>query len=271
MNYQTYPPSPDLAPLIKCFWSLEFSDNTTLEKQTIVPDGCMELIVHFGDLYQQFQVDGSSSVQPRSFVFGQLSSSLEIAPTGHTGIIAARFHPDGFTPMTPTALAEMENKAVALDELFGEAGIQLEQNILAATSNPERIRLLETFILSRLSTPEAIDRVVKSSVDLLMILEGQVKVEHIAGQLNVNRRQLERKFSTTVGLSPKQLSKIIRIQAALKKLNQDPEANLTDLAYQNGYFDQSHFIKDFKEFTGISPKQFFAGHLKLSALFIGME
>ena len=271
MNYETYPTSPDLAPLVKCYWSLEFQASPILKKQTIVPDGCMELIVHVGDLYQQFLPDGSRIIQPRSFVFGQLSRSLEIAPTGRTGIIAARFHPDGFTHMTPIALVEMENKAVALDELFGEAGIQLEQNILDAANTLERIELLEAFILSRLNIPEAIDRVVKSSVDLLVTMEGQVNVERIAGQLNVNRRQLERKFSTTVGLSPKQLSKIIRLQATLKKLNQDPETNLTDLAYQYGYFDQSHFIKDFKEFTGISPKQFFAEHLKLSGLFIGME
>ena len=269
MNYQTYPASPDLAPLIKCFWSLEFSVAPQPEKQTIIPDGCIELIIHYGDLYQQFQEASSSFVQPRSFVFGQLSNTLEIAPTGRTGIIAARFHPDGFVPLATIPLAEMENRAVPLSELFGEEGDFLEKYVLAALTQAERIQQIETFLLARLNKLEVLDRIVKSSIEILLSQAGQVKVEEMAKKLNINRRKLERKFTTTVGLSPKQLSKIIRLQAALRQLNQNTELSLTELAYQNGYFDQSHFIKDFKAFTGISPKQFYANHLQLSTLFIG--
>lgn len=269
MQYRTYPPSPHLAPLIKCFWSLEFASTPQPEKQTIIPDGCMELIIHYGDLYQQFQEDGSSFTQPRSFVFGQLSNTLEIAPTGHTGIIAARFHPDGFIPLATIPLAAMENRAVSLSELFGEEGDFLEKNVLTASTQAERIQHIETFLLARLNKLEVLDRIVKSSIEILVSQAGQVKVEEMAEKLNINRRKLERKFNTNVGLSPKQLSKIIRLQTALKQLNQNTELSLTELAYQSGYFDQSHFIKDFKAFTGISPKQFYADHLQLSALFIG--
>ncbi len=271
MHYQTYPPSPHLAPLIKCFWSLESLASPQSEKQTIIPDGCMELIIHYGDLYRQFQEDGSSFIQPRSFVFGQLSDTLEIAPTGHTGIIAARFHPDGFIPLATIPLTAMENRAVPLSELFGKKGDILEKAVLAAPTQVERIQHIETFLLARLNKLEVLDRIVKSSIEILISQAGQVKVEEMAEKLNINRRKLERKFSANVGLSPKQLSKIIRLQAALKQLNQNAELSLTELAYQNGYFDQSHFIKDFKAFTGISPKQFYADHLQLSALFIGTK
>lgn len=269
MHYQTYPPLPHLAPLIKCFWSLESSATPEPEKQTIIPDGCMELIIHYGDLYQQFQEDGSTFIQPRSFVFGQLSDTLKIAPTGHTGIIAARFHPDGFMPLATIPLAAMENRAVPLSELFGEEGDLLEKTVLTASTQAERIQHIETFLLARLNKLEVLDRIVKSSIEILISQAGQVRVEEMAEKLNINRRKLERKFSANVGLSPKQLSKIIRLQAALKQLNQHTELSLTELAYQNGYFDQSHFIKDFKAFTGISPKQFYADHLQLSTLFIG--
>ncbi|MDX2068453.1 MAG: helix-turn-helix domain-containing protein [Haliscomenobacter sp.] len=269
MQYQTYPPSPHLAPLIKCFWSLEFAATPQPEKQTIIPDGCIELIIHYGDLYQQFQENGSSFIQPRSFVFGQLSNTLEIAPIGHTGIIAARFHPDGFIPLATIPLAGMENRAVPLTELFGEESDFLEKNILIASTQAERIQHIETFLLARLNKLEVLDCIVKSSIEILVSQAGQVKVEEMAEKLNINRRKLERKFSINVGLSPKQLSKIIRLQTALKQLNQNTELSLTELAYQSGYFDQSHFIKDFKAFTGISPKQFYADHLQLSALFIG--
>lgn len=271
MNYQTYEPSTLLAPLVKCFWSLEAPATPVPEKQVIVPDGCMELIIHYGDLYQQFRAGGSSLIQPRSFVFGQISDTLEIAPTGHTGMIAARFHPDGFTPLAAIPLADMENRAVDLTELFGEDGKLLEEEVLVAASTLERIQCMEAFLLARLNKLEVIDRIVKSSVEILLDQAGQVRVEEIAERLKVQRRQLERKFSTAVGLSPKQLSKIVRLQATLKQLHQNPTLSLTELAYQNGYFDQSHFIKDFKNFTGMSPKKFYADHLKLSQLFIGTK
>ena len=83
----------------------------------------------------------------------------------------------------------------------------------------------------------------------------------------ISRRQLTRKFSSTIGLSPKQLSKTIRLQASLKTLLTQKVTKFTDLAYENEYFDQAHFIKDFKAFTGLTPKEFYGDQLKMSLIF----
>lgn len=268
MDYKTYEPSEELGTLVKCFWSLEAPSSDFPEKQRIVPDGCMELIFHYGDLYCQFREDGSSFPQPRAFVFGQITTPLEIAPTGKTGILAARFHPEGFDPLATIPIREMENTAVSLEKLFGPDGLSLEKNVLDCNSNRERIKLISDFLLKRMKSSEAIDRVSQSCVEALLQLKGQLSVDALSDQLNINRRRLERKFASAIGLSPKQLSKIIRLQATLKMLDKGEFENLTDLAYENGYFDQAHFIKDFKEFTGMSPKQFYADNLKMSALFL---
>ena len=79
---------------------------------------------------------------------------------------------------------------------------------------------------------------------------------------------MERKFVSAIGMGPKQLSKMIRLQATLKTMKQKKFKSLTSLAYENGYYDQSHFIKDFKVFTGMSPKLFFSDNLELTAHFI---
>src|SRR5215510_4802852 len=131
MNYQLYTPSPELQPFIKCFWSLEDEKQDEPVKQRVVPDGCMEMIFHYGDLYQQYFEDGSSIIQPRSFVFGQISSYIEIAPTGVSGIISARFLPEGLTPFLQIPVSSLENKAVAIDEVFGKKGKMLEEKVLA--------------------------------------------------------------------------------------------------------------------------------------------
>lgn len=271
MNYQTFEPDQDLTAFIKCYWILESPKEETPEKQTIVPDGCMEMIFHYGDLYKQYLDNGNSIIQPRCFVIGQLTRPLEIEPTGEIGIFSIRFHPEGFLPFTTFPIKEMENTAVSLEKLFGNDGLGIEQQILNANSILERIKIIEKFLLNRLTDIENIDRIVRSTVETIITANGQLSVDELSKLTQVNRRQLLRKFSSAIGLSPKQLSRTIRLQAALQMLLNDQFSSLANLAYENEYYDQAHFIKEFKEFTGSTPKEFYGTHLKMSSLFYGTD
>ncbi|WP_294317607.1 helix-turn-helix transcriptional regulator [uncultured Chryseobacterium sp.] len=271
MNYQTFEPDQDLTAFIKCYWTLESPKEETPEKQTIVPDGCMEMIFHYGDLYKQYLDNGNSIIQPRCFVIGQLTRPLEIEPTGETGIFSVRFHPEGFLPFIAIPIKEMENTAVSLEKLFGKDAQEIEQQILNANSTSERIKLIEIFLLNRLTDAETIDRIVKSTVETIITANGQLSVDELSTLTQVDRRQLLRKFSSAIGLSPKQLSRTIRLQTALKMLLNDQFSNLADLAYENEYYDQAHFIKEFKEFTGSTPKEFYGTNVKMSSLFYGTD
>lgn len=267
MHYETFDPAPDLNAVIKCYWTLEDTAKETPQKQTIVPDGCMEMIFHYGDLYRQYLEDGSSIIQPAAFVFGQLTAPLEIEPAGDTGIFAVRFQPNGFIPFVSIPLKEMENKAVPLEKLFDQSGIELQQKILADITTEARIKTIESFFLDKLMSADTIDHVVRSTVETMLAAKGQLNINELSEQININRRQLERKFAAVIGLSPKQLSKTIRLQYALQMLLSSKCTNLTDLAYEGEYYDQAHFIKDFKEFTGLTPGRFFGDHLEMSTLF----
>jgi AraC-like DNA-binding protein len=271
MDYRTYATPEALIGFVRCFWTLDSPVAAMPVMQRIVPDGCMEMIFHYGDLYRQYAADGRFILQPRAFVFGQVTSALDIAPTGATGIFAVRFQPEGFLPLAMIPLRAMENRAVPLEELFGAAGRQLEKEVLETSHTPERIKAVEGFLRDRLAAPEAIDRVVRSGISLLLEQNGHLSVDALSRQLNINRRQLERRFAAVIGLSPKQLARIIRLQAALKILLSGQYTSLTSLAYEGDYYDQSHFIKDFKEFTGISPGKFYADNLKMSAFFHGSD
>ncbi len=268
MDYQTFEPNAPINSFVKCYWTLKGAKQENPEKQRIIPDGCMEMIFHRGDNYKQYHSDGSSFEQPHAFVFGQITTTLEIEPTGTTNIFAVRFQPDGFTPFATLTLKQMENRAVSLSELFGSEGDDLQAKILNVASTEERIKIVEAFLIHKLAAPELIDGIIKSSVETILASKGQLSVGELSETVNINRRQLERRFSEVIGLSPKQLAKIVRLQATLNAMLNENFDSFTTLAYENSYFDQAHFTKDFKEFTGVNPKNFYSDNLRMTSLFV---
>lgn len=267
MNQQIFEPHQDLKPLIKCYWTLESPREKTPRKNTIVPDGCMKMIFHYADPYKHYPENGDAVVLPRYFVIGQLTRPYTVEPLGETGTFFVCFHPNGFLPFATLPIKDMENTAVPLKRLFGKEGKRIGLSILNANANGERIKRIEAFLLERLAETATVDYVLESTVETILSANGQLSIDELSRQNNTNRRQLARKFSSSIGLSPKQLSKIIRLQTTLKILLNKDVNSLTDLAYENEYYDQAHFIKDFKEFTGLTPKEFYGDHLKMSLVF----
>ena len=267
MNQQVIEPCNELADFVQCYWTLESLNEETPDKNTIIPDGTLKLIFHYGDLYRHYPENENSFLLPRCFLIGQLTRPYVVEPIGITGTFFVRFHPNGFLPFTTIPIKEMENQAVALDKLFGSQGSEIEDTMIQAADNEERVRLIESFLLGKLKDEQLIDSIVQSTIETISTAHGQLSVAELSQQMNSNRRQLARKFSSAVGISPKQLSKIIRLQSTLKTLLNKETTKLTNVAYENEYFDQAHFIKDFKEFTGLTPKEFYGDDLKMSLIF----
>ena len=267
MKYETYKPGPDLEDFVKCYWTLKVEREKVPPRQRIIPDGCMEMIFHHGDLFKQYLQSGEAIEQPRCFVFGQITCPLEVEPTGAVDIFSVRFCPEGFTPFATVPVVDIENRAVSLEDLFGLEGKIFQEHVLSAVSVQDRIGFCEQFLKKRFVTNESVDRTVKACVDCMLSLNGQISVSGLSEEMNMHRRQIERRFAITIGLSPKQLAKVLRLQGALKRLMHKNYNSLTELAYEGEYYDQAHFIRDFKEFTGLTPRQYYSDNLKMSALF----
>lgn len=271
MNHKIFEPQQDLKEWVKCYWTLDSPLENTPTKNTIVPDGTMKLIFHYGDTYKHHPSDKESIILPNCFLIGQLTRPYIVEPIGVTGSFVVRFQPNGFFPFANISIKEIQNTAVPIETLFGKEGEEIGERILSANSTSERIALIETFLLKRLTEKDTIDTIVTSTVNTILNADEQLSVNELSKRNNTNRRQLTRKFAATIGLSPKQLSKTVRIQNTLKTLLNEEVTSLTDLAYENAYFDQAHFIKDFKEFTGLTPKEFYGDQLKMSLIFDGQE
>lgn len=269
MDYQTFQPHPDLEALISCYWTLEVPAAHNAQRQRIIPDGTIEMAFILGDDIKRYTGEEEYILQPRSMVLGQTVAPFYIEPTGYVNTFAIRFFPYGFANFVSIPLRDLANKETPIEVLFGEKiAKELEQKIVQASDADERIAIIEAFLLKKLNDEKTIDNIVKTTIDALLSTKGSASIKAILKEDLSQRRQLERKFIKQIGISPKQLGKVIRIQAALKMLLNEKTENLSTIAYQSEYYDQAHFIKDFKEFTGINPKEFLGNeNMALSSLF----
>ena len=257
MNYQTFQPHSDLKSLIKCHWTLEVPAQKDTKRQLIIPDGCIEMIFILGDDVKRYTSEDKFIIQPREMVLGQITEPFFIEPTGYVNSFAVRFYPYGFTNFVSTSIKKLANKETPIALLFGEnPSKELGQKIAQATDTKKRIEIIEGFLSDKLNDKSTIDNIVKTTIDTILLTKGGSPINTILKDDLSKRRQLERKFTKQIGISPKQLGKVIRLQAALQMLLNRQSENLTMIAYESEYYDQAHFIKDFKEFTGTTPKEF---------------
>ncbi len=273
MDYQTFQPHSDLESLVKCYWTLEIPYEKNTQRQRIIPDGCIEMIFILGDDIKRYTSEDEFIIQPREMVIGQITEPFFIKPIGHVNSFAVRFYPYGFANFVPTPIKKLANKETPIALLFGEKpAIELEQKIINATTTEKRIEIIESFLLSKLKHKSTIDNIVKDTIDTLFLTKGSMPINSILKDELSKRRSLERKFLKQVGISPKQLSKVIRLQTALKMLLNKQSESLTKIAYESEYYDQAHFIKDFKEFTGTNPKEYLSDEeMVLSSLFYSQD
>jgi AraC-like DNA-binding protein len=258
MNYQTYQPHPDLGSLIKCYWTLEVPVEVSTHRQRIIPDGCLEMAFILGDDIKRYTSDDTFIIQPRFMLLGQITEPFFIEPTGYVNCFAVRFYPHGFANFVLAPIKALANKETPLTLLFGEETAEaLGQKITQAEDTEARIKIIENFIFTRLIDQASIDNIVKATIDAMFLTSGNTSIKETLKNDPSKRRQLERKFVQQIGISPKRLCKVIRLQTALKMMLNQQSESLAEIAYHSDYYDQAHFIKDFKEFTGITPKEFF--------------
>lgn len=269
INYQTFAPHTDLRSIVKCYWTVQAPAQRGGQRQLIVPDGCVEMTFLFGDDIKRYTSEDEFVIGPREAIVGQITELTYIEPTGCVDSFAVRFYPYGLASLVPRKVKAPANVETPLAQVFGEkvAG-SLAQKMTRASGAAARIAIIEAFLLDRLSGEGAVDAVAQKVIDVMLATKGRGSIKAILGSDEARRRQLEREFRRKIGISPKQLCKVIRLQAALNRLLNRRSETLTEIAHESDYYDQAHFIKDFKEFTGTTPSKILGAEtMALSTLF----
>ncbi|MCM3875188.1 MAG: helix-turn-helix domain-containing protein [Thermoanaerobaculia bacterium] len=250
MDYREVRPSPPLARFLECFWFLSAEDAGGAPAEQVLPDGCTELIVHFGDPFRRVTTGGDSEAQPRAFFVGEMTRPLVVGPSGRVGTMGIRFRPGGAFPFLGLPLSELSDHIVALDVLWGRAARDLEEALLEATSDAARVAIAESFLLKRLVGARR-DLAVEEVLRAIIAARGRGHVRAYAARVGLGPRQIERRFLAGVGLGPKVFSRVIRFQNLLRVSRR--AEGWAAAAAACGYFDQSHLVRDVRDFAGVSP------------------
>lgn len=269
MHYFEITPSAGLKKYVKCYWSLEQAATAgSACREPVMPDGSLEIIFNLADPFRRYHPDGSRETQPLAIVAGQMRSSALIEPSGEVRLFGIRFHHAGAYPFFRFPLNELTGHIVPLEQVWGSAARSVEGRINDATNVHERVAIVETALINSLSRTPQIDELAGAAARMITSHRGGLPVEGLAAALGQNPRRLERRFQQRIGVSPKFFSRIIRFQHLLNTVRNGAVADLLGTALAAGYYDQAHLIHEFKEFSGLTPLDFFARERQLSDVFI---
>ena len=261
-------PSKILAPYIKRYWAIE----NTLDKgeicvQRIVPTGLTELMLYFTQ--RPKVLNSNKFLSDNVALYGHQNDFYDIELTGSLSVFSIVFQPQGLMQFFKFPLHEICNQNVPLKYLSGQTGRDLEEKMGEAATFHQRVFIVEHFLWDLLKKHDTDFefRRVNRVAELIKSTGGDVDINQIYSEACLSRKQFERIFAERVGISPKQYLKIIRFQFAIFQKQQNINLNMTELSYESRYFDQSHFIKDFKSLCGMTPKQYFAENEACSDFF----
>ncbi len=265
MKYLEVLPHSSLQDYVKCFWILERDYTPEDPNEEVTPDAFVELILNFGAPYVLQTLGAPDREMPAAFLVGLQRKPLLFRSSGTVKIVSTRFYAWGTIPFLAIPPQTPDNLAITLGQEWRELANKIEPKVQASDYDGA-VGIVEDFLIGKLLTGSFDLKEIQAAAKLLHHQKGQFRVAELAEHLNVSSRQLERRFHDVVGVSPKTLARTIRFEEIRKRLMFDPDTSLTDLAYEFGYSDQAHFIRDFKDFAEKTPGEFAAEMRELQAV-----
>ena len=264
-RYQEFIPHTVLQDNVKRFWVMEKEYTAEDSLEEVIPDACIELILNFGGPY--WQMSGSRPRElPQVFLIGLQNKPLILRASGLVKLVAVRFFAWGALPFLKHEVRPGSIMNVELDDAWRNVISKIAPKVHMGEYQ-EAVEEMEDFLIGKRLNALFEPQQVQTAAKLLYHTKGQFRVAELADTLNLSVRQLQRQFDDATGVSPKNLARSIRFDAICSRLMVEPDANLTDLAYEFGYTDQAHFINDFKAIADKTPGEYAAEMQKFQEMF----
>lgn len=246
---QVISPTKLLIPYIKQYWFLRI-DNVKQGFQRSIPSGCVALVFHKGNKIISSLHKG---IQPQSYISGQINTYSDIK-FSFLDMVIILFQPIGFRMFFPYSIKEFANQNIPIDLLDNTSLVELEEKINETSDNYQTVRLIEEYLLNRICENISCDAK-KIMATIQNINKGENNISVLSQTACLGYKQFKRIFTEYIGLNPKDFIQITRFRKTLHILQLTPQVSISKLAYDCGYYDKSHLIKEFKIFTGYTPKQ----------------
>ncbi len=251
MRFDSYIPCDLLKPYVSAFVISETTEETTYK---VLPD--TGLVIGFQYKGKLAHIENAKEIQLSQSGISGLSNTYRIFKnSADIGTVLIFFKAGGAAAFFKQPIHELFRESVSLDNFMLRSELLiLEEQLREAKTDLEKIQVTEQFLLSKLKQ-QAPDNLVLTAIALIHKSKGNIRMKEITEQLHISQSPLEKRFRQLVGTSPKKFASIVRFKHTLQSYNS--QNSLTDLGYEAGFYDQAHFIKEFKNFTGDTPEIFF--------------
>lgn len=251
MKFEIHTPCEQLRPYIR---HLVISETDGAGRYPILPDTALVMGFQYAGKLAYLQDDDTHPLAAAG-ITGLLDHCRIFQHEPGTGSVLVVFKEMGLAAFVRQPAHELFDLSVSLEQLFSRQAISdTQEQLAAATDDRERIDIVEQFLLARLM-PVAADPLVKEALDVIGQSGGNIRISELATTLHTSQSPLEKRFRRFVGASPKKYAGIVRIRKMITALQQG-RGHLETMDYLDDYYDQAHFIKDFKRFTSMTPEEF---------------
>jgi AraC-like DNA-binding protein len=270
--YREFDASPALRPFVERLWWLE-GPAETIAAEPIPPDGRTEIIVHGGDPFAQVDDAGAIRVQERVLFAGQLTRAVRLRPRGHARVIGAHLRPHAAHALFGVPQRDITDSIVDLRNVHRRLARRLRDDVAGRDSGEAMIAALSSALEAQAEAARPrMAGATAAAVTIATRRKGLVQVADLAGAVGLSARQVERLFDERVGISPKFFLRVVRFQEVLRGIRQETNATTWAVrAAEHGFYDQAHFIRDFKTFVGESPGAWHVGEESLAAIFSALR
>jgi AraC-like DNA-binding protein len=268
VTFLQFDPAKTLSHFIECYWLVD-NDDAYPSVQKIIPDGFTEIIVHYRDPYEEL-VNGKWQLQSRQLLAGQIKKHFYLRNTGRSGVLGIKFKPAALAHLLGIHMKSFTGKVVPLSDV-NSPFIPAVQAVLAGVSGADfDIRKLDTFFEELVAKVNARPNKVDEAVKLIVKSNGTITVAELCQNVFTSERLLQMLFQQYIGLSPKFYSRIVRFNYVFELLKQG-NPTWCDVTYHSGFYDQSHFIRNFKSFTGEDPSDYGFDTPNMANFFLKMD
>lgn len=264
MKIQSFTPTSLLRPYIHQYYLAE-GDFGPSTRDVFFADGCLEMVFNIGlDFYKDEQKETWAKL------IGQITQPLKVRATGKGKSFGIWFTPHGFSKFSNIPVNEFTNNTIPLELVFPQSFIDTVGDYLTHHNIADLLNFLNGYFeKSVVSTSLRLkEQIAGYSSERLLNNQEETDLNSLAKTCNVSQRYLQKIFRESIGVPPKQLQRISRFQKALQQMTESPEMPLTSVTYDAGYYDQSHFVREFKAFTGFKPSDYHLHNHPINQYFI---